>query len=205
VTDLVDLLQVLTRAQVLGFLGPGAIQPHIEHAERFLAAWTGDPPAHALDLGAGGGLPGLVLALRWPASKWTYLDANQRRTVFLAEAVVDLDLLDRVDVERGRAEEAGQDSRFRARFDLVTARSFGPPAVTAECAAPFLRPGGTLIVSEPPDELMDGVDRWDVAGLAQLGLARERRAHGCQVLRQVEPCPSRYPRRVGIPNKRPLF
>jgi 16S rRNA (guanine527-N7)-methyltransferase len=212
--EYVELLTVLTRAQKLGFLGPGPIEPHVEHADRFLTAWRGDPPGQALDLGSGGGLPGLVLALRWPTSAWTYLDANQRRTAFLAEAVSSLGIADRVDVQRGRAEEVGHDGRLRAQFDLVTARSFGPPAVTAECAAPFLRIGGVLIVSEPPDDPdLDFKDedvlapkvRWDGDGLARVGLELGLRVNGCQVLQQREICPTRYSRRVGIPTKRPLF
>ena len=94
---------------------------------------------------------------------------------------------------------------MRAAFDLVVARSFGPPAVVAECAAPFLRVGGRLAVSEPPT----GEDRWPPAPLAELGLeATERRDVGgahVQLLRQTAPCPDRYPRRTGVPTKRPLF
>ena len=198
-------MQALGRAQELGFLGPGPIEPHIAHAERFLTAWTGEPPRRCLDLGSGGGLPGLVLAVRWPFSRWTYLDANQRRTSFLAQAVDDLGLGDRVEVERSRAEDAGHDPDYRAQFDLVTARSFGPPAVTAECAAPFLRIGGVLMVSEPPDEVEPGVGRWDREGLARVGMTLGLRRHGCQLIQQAELCDPRYPRRVGIPAKRPLF
>jgi 16S rRNA (guanine527-N7)-methyltransferase len=161
-------------------------------------------PTTALDLGSGGGVPGLPLALHWPLSNWVLLDGNERRTAWLAEAVQTLDLADRVRVVRARAEEAGRDSTLRGGFDVVTARSFGPPAVTAECASPFLRIGGVLVVSEPPAE----VGRWTVDGLAQLGLGIGGRSSGApwmQVLVQERPCPERFPRRVGIPAKRPLF
>jgi 16S rRNA (guanine527-N7)-methyltransferase len=91
-------------------------------------------------------------------------------------------------------------------------RSFGPPAVVAECAAPFLEVGGRLVVSEPPGPL----DRWDHAEeLAELGLAvppadpsDPSDPHGrgsYRTLIQISACPPRYPRRVGIPAKRPLF
>jgi 16S rRNA (guanine527-N7)-methyltransferase len=102
---------------------------------------------------------------------------------------------------------------FRGRYDLVVARGFGPPAVTAECAAPFLELGGRLVVSDPPDEPPDrgeggGSRRWPTAPLAALGLAPERsfaQPYHYQALRQVAPCPDRYPRRTGVPRKRPLF
>jgi len=159
----------------------------------------------AVDLGSGGGLPGLVLAHHWPASSWVLLDGNLRRTEWLAGAVATLGMADRVQVRCQRAEEAGRDPSLRSRFDLVTARSFGPPAVTAECAAPLLAVGGVLVVSEPPG---GDPDRWPAAGLDQLGLAVDGlivEPVAFQRLRLVVPCPSRFPRRVGVPAKRPLF
>lgn len=201
-----DLTAVLERSRDVGFLGDGAVLGHITHALAFVAA-TPIPPDRFLDLGSGGGVPGLVLGVAWPAAQGTLVDAQQKRCVILQDAVERLGLTDRVTVRRGRAEELGRDPHLRGQFDVVTARSFGPPAVVAECAAPFLELGGCLVVSEPPD---DG-DRWPVAPLAQLGLAPEPAASDStdqprmKVLRQVEPLNDRYPRRVGIPSKRPLF
>ncbi|HZQ27155.1 MAG TPA: RsmG family class I SAM-dependent methyltransferase [Acidimicrobiales bacterium] len=164
-----------------------------------------EPPVSALDLGTGAGVPGLVLALRWPDSAWVLLDGSRRRTALLEAAVAELGVADRVAVVCGRAEQVGHDLTYRGRFDLVTARSFGPPATTAECGAPFLRPGGVLVVSEPPG---DEGGRWPSEGLAELGLvagpARTSRPRA-QVLEAVSRCPDRYPRRVGVPAKRPLF
>jgi 16S rRNA (guanine527-N7)-methyltransferase len=200
-SDESGIQSVLARAQELGFLGPGPIEPHIDHARRFAQAFDGPPPSAALDLGSGGGLPGLVLALGWPGSRWTLVDANDRRTAFLNWAVEDLGLNGRVAVIRGRAEELAHGQAMRAHSQLVTARSFGPPAVTAECASGFLAVGGVLIVSEPPG----GEQRWNTQGLAELGLQPGPSRDGCQVLVQETACPERYPRRVGIPAKRPLF
>lgn len=167
----------------------------------------GDPgEARCLDLGSGAGLPGLPLALAWPASTWVLLDAAERRCVALVEAVDRLGLGGRVVVHLGRAEEAGRDGELRSRFDLVVARAFGAPAVVAECAAPFLRVGGRLVVSEPPE---GSSDRWPADGVGMVGLAVDEpltsgTAH-LQLLRQVTACPDRYPRRTGVPTKRPLF
>lgn len=201
---LVDALETSRR---LGFLGPGPVEEHLQHALAFASAIT-EPPARALDLGAGGGLPGLVLAARvWPDTSWTFLDAHRRRTAFLVDAVTSLGLDARVSVVTARAEEAGRNLDQRGRYDLVVARSFAAPAITAECAAPLLALGGALVVSEPPDP--DGSDRWPDAGLAMLGLgpARPVVVDGVHLVRMTlaaEP-PDRYPRRVGIPAKRPLF
>ncbi|MGH9245838.1 MAG: 16S rRNA (guanine(527)-N(7))-methyltransferase RsmG [Acidimicrobiales bacterium] len=198
------MLAALRRARDLGFLGPGDVRSHLAHAAVFVRVC--EPPAQALDLGSGGGIPGLALALAWPESTWVLLDANERRTAFLVTAVADLGLADRVGVRRARAEVAGRDPDGRGAFDVVVARGFGPPPVTAECGSPFLRVGGRLVVSEPPTE---DPTRWDPAGLAELGLRIGPRADEpqarVQVLEQGSPCPVRFPRRTGIPAKRPLW
>ena len=199
------VLSWLAQARDLGCLGPGPLDVHVDHAEGFAQA-VGDVPHRFVDLGTGGGLPGLVLLALWPEARAVLLDSNQRRSDFVALAVADLGWADRVEVRRVRAEEAGRDPGLRGRFDIVVSRGFGPPPIVAECAAPLLAVGGTLIVSEPPE---DEGDRWPPAPLAQLGLVPERRIVGTlgrfQRLRQASPCPDGFPRRVGIPAKRPLW
>lgn len=150
-------------------------------------------------------MPGLVLALATPGWRWTLLDAMTKRTAFLADAVARLGLVDRVEVTTRRAEELGRSGDRRGHFDAVTARGFGPPPVTAECGAPLLRVGGVLLVSEPPGSKGD---RWDQTALRELGLRFEGvvvAAPALGRLRQVEPCPERFPRRTGVPVKRPLW
>lgn len=197
------LRNALATARALGFLGPGPVEDHIHHALRFAAALGPRLRGRALDLGAGGGLPGLVLAVADPAVTWVFVDASQRRTAALAAAVADLDLGARVSVLCGRAEEVARDPAHRSAYDAVVARSFGPPAVVAECAAPLLRPGGALAVSEPPD---DAPGRWPEEGLALLGLAPVPSSDaGVFVAEQRAEAGERFPRRVGIPAKRPLF
>jgi 16S rRNA (guanine527-N7)-methyltransferase len=119
--------------------------------------------------------------------------------------VAELGVGERVEVREERAEDTGRSS-VRGSRDLVVARSFGPPAVVAECAAPLLRVGGRLVVSEPPE---GELARWPQAGLRPLGLdpAGPIRASGArfQILHQQTACPDRFPRRIGIPAKRPLF
>jgi 16S rRNA (guanine527-N7)-methyltransferase len=190
------VIALLEEARALGFLGPGDVVFHVEHAQAYLPALVGVTGA-ALDLGAGGGVPGLVLAAARADLSWVFLDAIQKRTAFLARAVATLGL--EVEVRTGRAEDVPE---LRGRFDAVVARSFGSPAVTAECAAPLLRVGGVLVVSEPPA----AHDRW--TGAAILGLEGPTLLEGppnLAVLRQRTPCPPTYPRRTGVPAKRPLW
>jgi 16S rRNA (guanine527-N7)-methyltransferase len=198
------LEQVLEDSRRYGFLGPGPLAPQIEHARGF-ASTRERAPGSFLDMGSGGGLPGLVLALEWPDARGVLLDAMAKRVEFLRDACIRLGLDDRIEVVGARAEDAAREPVLRGRFDLVTARSFGPPAVTAECAAGFLAPGGALIVSEPPE---DDARRWPVDGLAELGMVLEpppTPALRFVTIRRSTAVPERYPRRVGVPGKRPLW
>ena len=205
------LVPVLEEARRLGFLGPGPVTPHLEHAAGYAVALAAEAgagwsPDRAVDLGSGAGLPGLPLALLYGETEWRLVEASVRRAAFLRAAVADLGLDHRVTVVEQRAEVMGREPDYRGSFELVVARSFGPPAVLAECAAPLLAVGRWAVVSEPPG---GAPERWPVEGLAQLGMApgAAMQAGGAayQVLHQAAPCPERWPRRVGIPAKRPLF
>ena len=152
-------------------------------------------------------MPGLVLAVLRPDRSLVLLDAAQRRTGFLREAVGRLGLASRVQVVEERAETAGRNPDLRGAFDAVVSRSFGPPAVTAECAAGFLPVGGLLVVSEPPaGEEPEG--RWPETGLAELGFGPAVRlgtdSAGFVRIPRVQ-AHDRWPRRVGIPAKRPRW
>jgi 16S rRNA (guanine527-N7)-methyltransferase len=200
------LLEVLERGQELGLLGPGPVADHVTHAKAFVTAV--EHRRRVLDLGSGGGVPGLVLATELPELDMTLLDSMTKRCEFLSWAVGSLDLGDRVAVACGRAEELARSPVHRGAYDAVVSRSFAIPSVTAECAVGFLMgPGSGLFVSEPPDTEI--ADRWPPEGLAVLGLATTglHRSDGATI-RQIEAvsrCPDRFPRRVGVPAKRPLF
>jgi 16S rRNA (guanine527-N7)-methyltransferase len=200
----------LDQSRAFGFLGPGPIGPHIAHALGFVDALVRvrpdltEPGRSFVDLGAGGGLPGLVAALALPLSTWLYLDVNVRRTGFLATCAEELGIADRVEIRCERAELTGQSPTYRGRFDGVVARGFAGPPVTAECGAPLLSVGGLFVVSEPPD----AGDRWPAEGIAQVGLTKVSAVdvgHRFFVARKFDETPSKFPRRVGIPEKRPLF
>lgn len=203
------LLEVLGRAQSLGFLGDAPLQAHVAHAEGFLAACQDRISAGSrlLDLGSGGGIPGLVVATRAVDLEIVLLEGGARRCAFLAEAVLTLELGPRVSVIAERAEVAGRVDGLRHGFDVVLARGFAAPAVTAECGAPFLALHGILVVSEPP-ATSPPRDRWPTEGCAVLGLEVQQRIsapYGFVRLAAETLCDTRFPRRVGIPAKRPIF
>ncbi len=194
---------MLGRAQALGFVGPGPVDRHVAHGRALLAGLP--ERGRVLDLGSGGGVPGLVVATVRPGLELTLLDARQRAGRFLRDAVAALDAAERVVVVEARAEEAARRLDFRETYDAVVARSFGAPPVTAECAVGFLRLSGWLVVSEPPD--LDAA-RWPLDGLEVLGFGPAVRGGGpggsfggMEKVRSDD----RWPRRVGVPAKRPLW
>jgi 16S rRNA (guanine527-N7)-methyltransferase len=196
---------MLEEARERGFLGPEPVEHHITHGEA-LARLVHPPGSPFLDLGTGAGVPGLVLALCWPDSTAALLDAQRRRCAFTTRAMLRLGLGDRVRVLCGRAEDLARDPVWRGRFDLVVARAFGPPAVTAECAVGFLRRGGRLVVSEPPGE---APERWPTNRLRELGLSAAVLVRdgptGAAIMTALGDPDERWPRRVGRPAKAPLW
>lgn len=191
--------------QRLGAVGPGPVERHLEHARGIAEQLA--PPTVAVDLGAGAGIPGLALAGIWPDSRWLLLDAASRRVRLLERAVRTLGWGDRVIARHGRAEDVAHDDEWREQADLVIARSFGPPAVTAECGTGFLSPTGVFVIAEPPT---DDPSRWPADGLDRLALAPVDVPEGpdgvrLQRLRRLGTLPHDLPRRAGVPERRPRF
>lgn len=203
------LLELLGEAREFGLLGPGPVEPHLSRSLAFAAVTA--PPTVAADLGSGGGVPGLPLALLWPDSRWTFIESHKRRADWLSRAVVRLGLDHRCSVLCERAETT-PGSGLRGSCQLVTARSFAPPGPTAECAAPLLGRGGHLVVAEPPEDARRPV-RWPADGLAKLGLGLQgvtvvdtsAGPASMAVLDSHTATHGNFPRRVGLPFKRPLF
>ena len=203
------LVEVLERSRDLGLLGPGPVDDHIRHSGVFveaLAEHVGAAPARFVDLGSGGGVPGLVLALEWAEAEGRLLDGQLRRVRFLIDALEDLGIDDRVEAVHGRAEELAHQPSFRQLADVVTARSFAQPGITAECGVGFLRPGGVLLVAEPPEEVGD---RWPAGPLESLGLIdagiTRSPAGSVRCLRLAGDLAPSIPRRAAAMQRRPHF
>ncbi|MBC8364225.1 MAG: class I SAM-dependent methyltransferase [Actinobacteria bacterium] len=158
----------------------------------------------AVDLGSGGGLPGLVLATRTDCH-WYLVDRGERRCRFLEWAVRSLNLSDRVSVLHSDATDVGR-GELRGTVSLVTARGFGPPGATVECGAPLLAEGGHLVVSEPPE---GGPPRWPEGPLGDLGLVDagswDVGGAGFRAFVAQRCCNDRYPRAWRAIVRSPLF
>lgn len=172
-----DVVEALAESQRLGFLGARPIAEVIAHAQVFTAALaaTVNDTFHVVDLGAGGGVPGLVIASQLPSARLTLVDRRAKRTDFLERVVRRLGWTDRVVVEC--ADVADVAANRPGSFDATVARGFGEPVSTIRLASRLVRRGGRIVISEPP-----AGDRWDADLLAELGLTRsELRTAGGRV------------------------
>ena len=158
-----------------------------------------------LDVGSGGGVPGLPLALVMPEVRFTLLEATDKKVRFLEQTVTTLGLTN-VTVVGGRAETVAHEPAHRAAYDLVIARALGPLPTLVELTAPFARVGGRVLAVKG-DKAAREVRDAHVA-LKRLHLVernRERTPTSTIVeLEKIAPTPKRYPRRPGEPKRAPL-
>ena len=163
------LIETLRDAQRFGFFGRRPIDEAISPAMEFVrAAGQLGPGARIVDIGSGGGLPGLVLAHEYPESSILLIDRRQKRTDFLELSVLRLGwshVTVRHDDVKSLVGEVGRHEI--ERFDLVTARGFGPPDGTLRFAAALRANSGRIVISEPPTG-----DRWSPDLLDELALVR---------------------------------
>lgn len=179
----------------------GSIQPLVEDS-LVLLDHLGEA-CTLIDVGSGGGMPGLPLKIARPDLQVTLLEADRRKAAFLVRAVAELEL--EVDVVAERAETIGR-GPLREHFDLAVCRALAPLPVLVELCLPLVRVGGRLLAMKARVERAD-------AAIAALGggpmhvLPAPTAAHERGVVLavpKVRPTPQKYPRRPGLPNKRPL-
>jgi 16S rRNA (guanine527-N7)-methyltransferase len=157
-----------------------------------------------IDIGSGGGLPAIPLALALPTVRFTLLEANARKCAFLEHAAGTLQL-GNVRVLPGRAEELAHLPELREQFERAISRAAARPAVLLELALPFVKPGGELIAqvtSADPHLLRPAA--------ATLGGGEPRLEHpagqrgALLVVPKTGSTPREFPRRVGVPGRKPL-
>jgi 16S rRNA (guanine527-N7)-methyltransferase len=154
-----------------------------------------------VDLGSGAGSPGLLIAVLRPEARVVLVEASRRKAAFLALAGRELGLAN-VDVRQARAEDLGRDPGHRGRYDGATARALAPLPVVLELVLPLLRHGGVAVLPRGRDAEAELASGEPVARL--LGGAGEAPAAGLIVVRKFGETPPRFPRRPGVPARRPL-
>lgn len=145
-----------------------------------------------VDVGSGGGAPGIPLAAAFPEREVVLLEASRRKCALLEEWV---GVFPNVRVVCGRAEEQEVD-----RFGVAVAKALAPPPVAAEWCLPLVRPGGAAVLFVGPTAEPERVARVAEKLAAELGESPP----GFLVLRKLGPTPTGFPRRSGLARKRPL-
>ena len=179
------------------------VEAQITDADALLAAsWAN--VNRVIDIGSGAGLPAIPLALARPGIKFTLLEANARKCAFLEHVAGTLGLRN-VTVLAGRAEEFGHRPSLREQFDRAISRAAARPAVLLELALPFVTTGGDLIaqVTVFDAQFLDHAARLLGGGPPRVEhpLAGGR---ALLVVDKLAQSPPEFPRRVGLPNRKPL-
>lgn len=215
---LIDWNKRLNLTRITGYQ-----EVQLKHFLDSLSCWLaiermpGLPPDRAavdfetIDVGSGAGFPGLALKLILPALRLTLLEATGKKAEFLEFLVQRLEL-SRVRVIKARAEELGQDPLHREQYDLVLARAVARMATLAELTLPLVRMGGWVIAQKGDDPLAEIEAARNaivtlggqVQGILPVQVPELEATRHLAVLEKVAPTPAKYPRRPGMPAKRPL-
>jgi 16S rRNA (guanine527-N7)-methyltransferase len=172
----------------------------------------GDNTAQVIDVGTGAGIPGIPLKIVFPAIGLVLLEATAKKAVFLENLTRKLGL-EGIEIVIGRAEEVAHLSQYRERFDVVLSRAVAPLPALVELTLPFCTTGGRLIAHKK-GAISPEVNQAAAAIKALGGSLRDTKAVELKefpdrrwlvLIDKVSPTPGKYPRRPGIPAKRPLL
>ncbi len=209
-----ELLAGYQRANVIGPRDRNTVL--LEHVTDALSCLlTGQIKARTsiVDVGTGGGIPGIPLRIAHPTLRLTLLEATAKKTRFLTTVVSELGLRD-VEVVNQRAEAVGNMASYRESFDVAVARAVAALPVVVEYCAPLVRAGGTIIAMKARpsgEELSAGAGAAKALG-AELETVYEveftpemvQKDRTLIVFRKTAATPKRFPRRVGLAKQRPL-
>ena len=213
-TYLAELEAARPRLRLTALTDPEAVQRrHFLEPLALLGALEqlGSLPEPAIDIGSGAGFPGLPIKIVRPALRLTLVEAHGKRAEFLEQVARALGLAG-VTIVNARAEDAARDPAHREAYRLALARAVAPLPTLVELALPFLPTGGLL--AAPKGSGAQREVREAAAALAACGGVVES-VQTLEVpnapvpptlvlVRKTSPTPARFPRRAGIPSKRPL-
>lgn len=164
-----------------------------------------------MDVGSGAGFPGIPLAIACPDVSVTLLDSSDKKVKFLSEAIHSLGL-NHLRALRGRAEETGRDPLYRERYPLVLSRAVARLNVLLELCLPFVAPDGVFVAYKGPEagqELREARNalielKSCAEQIWEYELPEQRGKRALIVIKKLAPLDEKYPRKSGIPAKRPL-
>ena len=174
-------------------------------------AWKSTPPIHLIDVGTGAGFPGIPLKILYPNLKLTLVESVGKKVKF-CQHIVQVLGLENVEVVQARAEDLGQDPKYREKYDWAVARAVANLNVLSEYLVPLVKIGGTVLAQKGesgPAEAQSAEHAMKVLGgkLKQLipvnlpGVVDDRYLI---LIDKIAATPPKYPRKPGIPTKQPL-
>ncbi len=177
---------------------------------RFRATGGGQDALRLADIGAGAGFPGLALKIADPSLEVVLIEATGKKVAFM-EAAIQALALEGARAVHGRAEELAHRPEYRGRFDVVTARAVARLPTLLEYCLPFCRPGGLGLFPKGRDAQAEAEDASRALATLQARLVGvepvavpDLAGTTIVTVEQVGPAPKEYPRRAGLPAKRPL-
>ena len=170
-----------------------------------------DAAKSIIDVGTGGGFPGIPLAVYSPEKHFTLLDSLNKRLKIIGELSSELGITN-IDLLHARAEDAARDPKHREKYDLCVSRAVSNLSTLAEYCLPFIRKGGYLMAYKGPDceaELKDAFEALKILGgkaveIRDTSMAEYGLEHKILVIEKVKNTPKAYPRQAGKPAKAPL-
>ena len=174
-------------------------------------AWPPATGSRLIDVGTGAGIPGIPLKIVFPAIRLVLLEAVSKKVAFLQHILQKLGL-DDVEIVVGRAEEVAHLAQYREQFDLVLSRAVAPLPTVVELTLPFCALGGSFIAQKKgtiDEEVSNAARAIGILGgrlgeIKAIDLSEFADKRFLVVIDKLSPTPPKYPRRPGIPAKRPL-
>lgn len=209
-----DLLSRYEKANVIGTRDfEEIVQRHVLDSLSCLLFRPLYEAERVADIGSGGGLPGMPLAVMLPGAEVTLFEATGKKTAFLRYASEELGLVN-VRVVNARVEESAREEVHRAAYDVCTVRALARLSVVAEYSVPLLRPGGTVVAMKgrlDAEERDEGGRALGKLGGRVRGEMQVRYLSGVEegerrllLLEKTGETPGAYPRRTGVPARNPL-
>lgn len=164
-----------------------------------------------IDIGTGAGFPGIPLKIAQNSLEMTLLDSLNKRINFLNE-VIDITKLDKVRTIHGRAEDFGQNLEYREKFDVAVSRAVAPLNILIEYMLPFIKIGGKCICMKGnncEEEIENAKNPIEILGgkieqIEKINLSKSDNKRTILVIKKIKKTDKQYPRKAGIPTKKPI-
>lgn len=166
---------------------------------------------NVIDIGTGAGFPGIPLKIIKEENKFLLIDSLNKRINFIKQVIEKLEL-NKIEAVHGRAEELAQQDKYRKQYDIAVSRAVSKLNILMEYMLPFVKKGGKCICLKGPnikDELEEAKKAIETLGgkidkLDEFALPNSDIKRSIVIISKIKETPSKYPRKSGMPNSKPL-